>query len=442
MTVSPDLSSAPLRSMGIVGGGQLAWMLADAAAALEVDLHVQTPNGDDPATRRASSVVQAPVDDVAATRLLAERCAAVSFENEWIPLQALQALAADGIDFVPSLQSLEPLVDKRRQRQLLDDLHLPSLRWCSLQATLQPPDPPQRGDGVSAGGESESPGGQWSVAASADAAGEPSAPEPRLPEGFTFPVMAKAISGGYDGKGTRLLHGQADLEALLAEVEPGGWILEELVRFEQELALVACRDRQGRLELFPLVQTHQHRQVCDWVLFPAEVDHAVEVFARNVAASLVTALDYVGVLSIEFFYGPGGLQINELAPRTHNSGHYTIEACPTSQFEQQVRIVTGLPMGSTQPRLAGALMVNLLGGARSEAPDELERRLERLRQLPGAQLHWYGKSSQRPGRKLGHLTLALQSGSAEERRHECRQRLEEVRAIWPRFDSQVAPPAA
>ena len=138
--------------------------------------------------------------------------------------------------------------------------------------------------------------------------------------------MAKAASGGYDGRGTRLLRGQADLEALLAEVEPSCWILEELVRFEQELALVACRDRQGRLELFPLVQTHQHRHVCDWVLFPAEVDHAVEAFARNVAASLVTALDYVGVLSIEFFYGPAGLQINELAPRTHNSGHYTIEA--------------------------------------------------------------------------------------------------------------------
>ena len=205
---------------------------------------------------------------------------------------------------------------------------------------------------------------------------------------------------------------------------------------------MACRDREGRLELFPLVQTHQHRQVCDWVLFPADVDHAVEAFARNVAASLLTALDYVGVLSIEFFYGPGGLQINEIAPRTHNSGHYTIEACDCSQFEQQVRIVTGLPLGSTQPKMAGALMVNLLGSPATSAPEELEQRLQRLRQLPGVHLHWYGKRGQRPGRKLGHLTIPLQAGSADERRLESRRWLEQVRAIWPGIDSPVATQAA
>jgi 5-(carboxyamino)imidazole ribonucleotide synthase len=444
MTISADPSSAPLRSMGIVGGGQLAWMLAEAAEGLGVDLHVQTPNGDDPATSRASSVVVAALDDVSATRLLAERCAAVSFENEWIPLDALAPLAVEGVQFVPSLQALEPLVDKRRQRQLLDALHLPTLRWCCLEETLQPPEPPLQGDGESGDAETVSASGEGSLAEwlQTRPAHDLQPSEPCLPEGFAFPVMAKATSGGYDGRGTRLLHGQADLEALLAEVEPSAWILEELVRFEQELALVACRDRHGRVELFPLVQTHQHRQVCDWVLFPAAVDHAVEAFARNIAASLLTALDYVGVLSIEFFYGPGGLQINELAPRTHNSGHYTIEACQTSQFAQQVRIVTGQPMGSTQPRLAGALMVNLLGTAAMASPEDVEDRLERLRQLPGVHLHWYGKRGQRPGRKLGHLTIPLQAGSEEERRNECRRWLEQVRAIWPRFDSPAAARAA
>ena len=424
--------------MGIVGGGQLAWMLAEAASALGVDLHVQTPSRDDPATRRAHSVVVAPLDDVGATRQLAERCAAVSFENEWIPLQALAPLAAEGVQFVPSLQALEPLVDKRRQRQLLDALNLPTLRWCSLEAVLQPPPLRPLAEAAatqvapSDGGSRDAPplaGGPEAVSL---------APEPALPDGFAFPVMAKAATGGYDGRGTRVLHGQADLEALLSEVDPSGWILEELVHFDQELALVACRDRQGCLELFPLVQTHQHRQVCDWVLFPAEVDHAVEAFARNVAASLLTALDYVGVLSIEFFYGPGGLQINEIAPRTHNSGHYTIEACGCSQFEQQVRIVTGMPLGSTQPRLPGALMVNLLGSPATGSPEELEQRLQRLRQLPGVYLHWYGKCGHRPGRKLGHLTIPLQAASADERRLESRRWLEQVRAIWPRLDSPVA----
>lgn len=442
MTALSDPSTAPLRSIGIVGGGQLAWMLAEAAGALGVDLHVQTPNSDDPATSRASSVIEAALDDVAATRLLAERCGAVSFENEWIPLEALAPLAVEGVAFVPSLQALEPLVDKRRQRQLLDALHLPTVHWCCLEAALQPPSPPGEAEADDPVDASAEVGWHLPVTQAESPDAEPPPPLPRLPEGFSFPLMAKASSGGYDGRGTRLLQGQADLEALLAEVDPAGWILEELVDFDQELALVACRDRDGRLELFPLVQTHQHRQVCDWVLFPAEVDHAVEIFARNVAASLLTALDYVGVLAIEFFYGPGGLQINELAPRTHNSGHYTIEACQSSQFEQQVRIVTGRPLGSTQPRLAGALMVNLLGGPATQSEADLEERLDLLRQLPGARLHWYGKHGQRPGRKLGHLTIALQAVSAEERRGECCRVLEQVRAIWPLADSQPAPQVA
>jgi 5-(carboxyamino)imidazole ribonucleotide synthase len=159
------------------------------------------------------------------------------------------------------------------------------------------------------------------------------------------------------------------------------------------------------------------------------VDHRVEVFARNVAASLLTALNYVGVLSIEFFYGPAGLQVNELAPRTHNSGHLTIEACRTSQFAQQVRIVAGLPMGSTEAVIPGALMVNLLGPDDDDA-EQLERR-RALEALPGAHLHWYGKKGGGVGRKLGHLTLLLQATSPHGRDAEFRRRLEEVRAIWP-----------
>jgi 5-(carboxyamino)imidazole ribonucleotide synthase len=139
----------------------------------------------------------------------------------------------------------------------------------------------------------------------------------------------------------------------------------------------------------------------------------------------------VGVLAIEFFYGPGGLQINEIAPRTHNSGHYTIEACPTSQFAQQVRIVTGLPLGSTEARLPAALMVNLLAGSEPLAAAEQAERLQRLRMIPQASLHWYGKRGHRRGRKLGHLTIALQGATAAERQQQGEQCLALVRSIWP-----------
>jgi 5-(carboxyamino)imidazole ribonucleotide synthase len=220
-----------------------------------------------------------------------------------------------------------------------------------------------------------------------------------------------------------------DLEALLARVTASDWILEELVPFEQELSQLACRDRDGNVQCYPLVQTHQHQQICDWVLAPAAVPHGVQAYARNIAASLLTAINYVGVLSIELFYGPGGLQVNEIAPRTHNSGHYTIEAARTSQFEQQVRIVAGLPMGAVDLQVPGALMVNLLGFESSEA-DYLPQR-DALAALPEAHVHWYGKQGSCPGRKLGHITLLLQGATPEERGRQAEQLLEQVRGIWP-----------
>jgi 5-(carboxyamino)imidazole ribonucleotide synthase len=404
-------------------------MLAAAARELGVALHVQTPAAADPAARLATSVVRAEVGDVAATREMADRCDAISFENEWIPLEGLEPLERDGIRFVPGLDALRPLLCKRSQRQLLQDLHLPCPRWCPLEAVLTPLAPIGQG-GHGELGLSLQGAEQGSVVAPPPPPAEPLTP--RLPEGFRFPVMAKASSGGYDGKGTVPLPNQEALEELLQRVDPAGWILEEMVSFDLELALVACRDRVGTVACFPLVRTHQHHQVCDWALFPAPVNHAVEAFARNVAASLLTALDYVGVMGIEFFYGPAGLLVNELAPRTHNSGHYTIEACRCSQFDQQVRIVAGLPMGLTDPVVPGALMVNLLGyeTADAAAADYAEQR-RALAALPSAHLHWYGKGAATPGRKLGHLTLLLQGRSPQDLAAEAERRLAEVRALWP-----------
>ena len=375
-------------SIGVVGGGQLAWMLADAAADLGIAVHVQTPGDADPAVRNASSVVQAPLRDAAATAELAQRCAAITFENEWLDLEALEPLAASGVRFVPSLPALEPLVCKRSQRQLLDRLRLPTPRWCEM---------PRPGE--------------------------------NLPEGMAYPLMAKAASGGYDGKGTAVLRSPADLAALLERVNASEWVLEELVAFEVELALSVARDSAGRVEVWPLAQTHQHRQVCDWVLTPAAVPHAVQAFARNIAASLVTALDYVGVLAIEFFYGPAGLQVNEIAPRTHNSAHVTIEAAHTSQFTQQARIVAGLPLASTDLQVPGALMVNLLGFLDQETDYQAQR--DALAALPRAAVHWYGKRGAGLGRKLGHVTLLLEAATAAEREQEAMERLMAVRAIWP-----------
>lgn len=421
MVPSSTLASAPERlpPIGVVGGGQLAWMLAAAARELQLPVLVQTADSHDPAVRLASDVIQAGVRDVDGTRRLAQRCSAITFENEWVDLSGLAPLAAQGVTFVPSLTALEPLLCKRSQRQLLQRLNLPSPPWLPLDELLLVEEPlaHHRRDG--------------------DDPHAPHQPSPDGPlvlrHGWQFPLMAKAASGGYDGKGTALLRDRNDLDALLERVDPESWIVEPLVEFEQELSQLVCRDRDGQVLCYPLVRTHQHQRVCDWVLAPAPVPHALQAYARNIAASLLTALNYVGVLSIEFFYGRSGLQVNEIAPRTHNSGHVTIEAARTSQFAQQARIVAGLPMGPVDFKVPGALMVNLLGFEHSDAGPDQAYRAERraLAALPGASLHWYGKHGARPGRKLGHITLLLEGPDPTALEQQASQRLAAVRALWP-----------
>ena len=408
---------APATSIGIVGGGQLAWMLAEAARRRGVELHVQTPGAQDPAVDLSTSVVQAEVRDVAATRELASRCSAISFENEWVDLEGLKALAADGVPFVPDLDALRPLVCKRSQRELLNRFNLPSPAWFPLERVQELPE-------VAATGEESSTASAPTVAEAC----------PQLPQGFAYPLMAKAASGGYDGKGTAVLRSDADLEALLDRVEASTWIVEEFVAFDLELAVVAARDQMGDVVCLPVVQTHQHQQVCDWVLAPYEASHALQQAVRNMAASLLTALNYVGVLSIELFYGPRGLMINERAPRTHNSGHYSIEACDLSQLDLQLLAVSGQQLREPALQAAGALMVNLLGFEQRNAEDPAaayEGQRQALAALPDAHLHWYGKAGSSVGRKLGHVTLLLQQQDPAARRQEGMQRLEQVRQIWP-----------
>jgi len=378
--------------IGVVGGGQLARMLVQAAAQRDVPIAVQTSDAADPAAGLASRLVAADPRDVAGTRELVVGCEGITFENEWVNIDALLPLEQQGVRFQPSLAALSPLVDKLSQRQLLDDLAIPSPPWCPLSLI--------------------------------------SPAQPALPQGWTFPVMAKASRGGYDGKGTVVLRDIDGLAQLLRAVPADDWLLESWVDYELELALVVSRDQRGRIRHFPLVQTHQHQQVCDWVLAPAPVDPSVAALAYNVAASLMTKLGYVGVLALEFFYGPAGLQVNEIAPRTHNSGHYSIEACTSSQFDQQLCIAAGLPVPDPELKSRGALMVNLLGLDPERHPP-LDQRLEALEAMPGLHLHWYGKSPETPGRKLGHVTLLLEGDTLLKRRDEAESALAAIRRIWP-----------
>lgn len=378
--------------IGIVGGGQLAQMLVAAANKRNIDIAIQTGSETDPAVSNSNYFVLSNPNSAEGTRKMAKKCRCVTFENEWVNIDELKILEKEGINFVPCISSIAPLVDKISQRRLLKDLNIPSTESILLSSS--------------------------------------EVSESKLPSDWRFPLMAKASRGGYDGKGTKVIRNFKDLTHLLNSVERSSWFLEKWVDYYKEYSLVASRDLEGCVRAFPLAETNQSNQVCDWVLTPADAGHPVEAMAYNIASSLLSKLNYFGVIAIEFFYGSEGLLVNEIAPRTHNSAHFSIEACMSSQFDQQVCIAAGLSLPSTELIAPGALMVNLLGIAKDKC-SSLDQRVNEINNVNGANLHWYGKKEEKPGRKLGHVTFLLNESDSKARREEAMTALKTIRSIWP-----------
>ena len=372
-----------MQTVGVIGGGQLAWMMAEAAESLAIALIVQTPSADDPAVSIAQSVIYAPVADAIATRELALHCDVITFENEFIDLDGLQALTKQGVHFRPSLAALSPLLDKWDQRTYLQSIGLPVP---AFQAWTTQTPPPER-----------------------------------------FPLVLKARRHGYDGQGTFIIRDRKTWEESIEELSTIPLLIEEFIPFNRELAVMAARGTTGEIQIYPIVETVQKDQVCRWTIAPADLSKEKITQIDQMARHLLESLRFVGIMGIELFEtATGEILVNEIAPRTHNSGHYTLDACETSQFEMQLRAVTGLPLGSPQLTFSGAIMVNLLGYEQSEQDYPLQR--ARLANIPHAHLHWYGKRESRPGRKLGHITVLIKESHALKRDRilDCIQTIEEI----------------
>lgn len=370
--------------VGIIGGGQLAWMMAQAAKRLGLALVIQTPHATDPAVAIATETILAPITDVAATARLAQHCQVITFENEFVDLDGLATLAARGTCFRPSLPILQKIIDKYQQRCYLQELGLPNPQ-------VMPLDPSQ-------------------TLSAAD---------------IDFPLVLKTRRHGYDGQGTFVLRNPQELDQVLKRVGKHPLLLEEFIPFERELAVIAARSVTGEMALYPIVETQQVNQVCRRVFAPAQIEPAVAEQAAAIAHQLLTAIEAVGVFGIELFQTiDGRVLINELAPRVHNSGHFTLDACVTSQFEQHLRAVAGLALGSPAMQTAGAVMVNLLGYESSHSAYQAKR--QKLAALPNAHVYWYGKTESRPGRKLGHVTVLLDNSD----RTLAEQAAHAVEAIW------------
>ena len=372
--------------IAVVGGGQLARMMAPAASELGVRLRVLV---EDPASSAAQVVTDTPVgtasDDAAIRDLIAPAdgrpgASTLTFEHEHVPNALLTDLIAQGTPVHPGPHALVAAQDKTVMRERLTALGVPCPRWSALPSSVD----------------------EGRVAL----------------ERFLTEVGGQAVlklaRGGYDGKGVRVVSGADEGDDWLADAAAGGppVLVEEKVSFTRELAVLVARRPSGELRAWPVVESIQRDGVCSEVIAPAPgLSEDVANRARRIASTIAEGLDVTGVLAVEMFEvpadaadpdGPTTVLVNELAMRPHNSGHWTIDGAVTSQFEQHLRAVLDLPLGSTRPVAPWTVMVNVLGSDRTELTDALPDLLARH---PAARVNLYGKGV-RPGRKLGHVNVS------------------------------------
>jgi 5-(carboxyamino)imidazole ribonucleotide synthase len=340
--------------VGVLGGGQLGRMLALAGVPLGFEFRFLEP-APDPPVRGLGEHVRAGYDDAKALERFAEGLEVVTYEFENVPVESARALS-EHVPVRPQPDALECAQDRLREKALFAKLRIPAASF-------------ERVDG------------REDLAAAFERLGAP--------------AVAKTRRLGYDGHGQFVLHRDADVPRAERELRAAPSILEKLVPFDRELSILAVGGRNGAHAFYPLVENTHRDGILRRSLAPApNVSDRLQAEAQSIASRILEEFGYAGVLAVELFEVDGTLIANEMAPRVHNSGHWTIEGAETSQFENHLRAVTGLPLGETKPR-GTSVMLNLIGAA----PDP-----GAVLETPDAHLHLYGKAP-RPGRKLGHVTV-------------------------------------
>ena len=366
----------PPATLGLLGGGQLGRYFVLAARQAGYAVMVLDPDRASPGGALADRHLVADFDDDAALDELADACAVVTAEFENIPAASLERVASRGC-LRPGVRALTIAQDRLAEKHFLGEAGVAVAPWCAIPAG-QPPAEPASG------------------------------PHPDLGPGF--PAVLKTARLGYDGKGQVRLAAAEDLAAAHAELGRVDCVLEERVDLAREVSVLVARSPDGHSEVFPVAENLHRAGVLHRTRVPARLSPALDTQAREVALRIAEQLDYCGVLAVEFFVTTGGeLLVNEIAPRPHNSGHYTLDACSVSQFEQQLRAVCGLALAPARVT-APVTMVNLLGELwpSAGAPD-----WSGLLGEGRARLHLYGKAAARPGRKMGHVNVVGLPGEAD-----------------------------
>lgn len=361
-------------TVGIIGGGQLARMSAPPAIALGVQLRVLAESEQDCAAQVISDVRIGSHDDRDAVLAFADGVDVVTFDHEHVPPEILRELVARGVAVHPGPAALIHAQDKVVMREVLSAAGLPCPTWAALPGDLSADDTRQV------------------LTSFGERAG--------------WPLILKTSRGGYDGRGVWVVESIEEAIGVIADnplTSPTQWLLEQCVNFRRELAAQVARSPHGQGVAYPVVETIQQDGICREVIAPAPgLDSATSIEAQRIALRVAEVVGVTGMLAVEMFETDDGLLINELAMRPHNSGHWTIDGAATSQFENHLRAVLDLPLGSPAPRSRYSVMVNVLGTEKGHLYAAYRHVMARD---PHVKIHLYGKEA-RPGRKLGHVTVS------------------------------------
>ncbi|CAN1498568.1 PurK Phosphoribosylaminoimidazole carboxylase (NCAIR synthetase) [Methylophilaceae bacterium] len=360
-TSAQDTVILPPAMLGMLGGGQLGRFFVIAAHEMGYKVTVLDPDSNSPAGKIADAHLCAAFDDQAALLKLANTCAAITTEFENVPAESL-SLLADIKPVRPSAYSVAIAQHRVSEKNFLKQAGLPVAPYAVIN---QAEDLPADGDAI-------------------------------------YPAILKVARFGYDGKGQARVSNQHEALVAFNAFEHEECVLEKMLKLDYEVSVVLARDAQGNVASFPTSENSHLNGILDVSIAPARGSDAISHQAQKLASMVAEKLDYTGVLGVEFFVCDGELLVNEMAPRPHNSGHYTIDACISNQFEQQVRVLTGLPLGSAKQH-SSAVMVNLLGDIWPSV-DEAPAWLAALAQAQ-LKMHLYGKQAARAGRKMGHYTV-------------------------------------
>lgn len=376
------MSVRPGAMLGLLGGGQLGRMFTMAAQSMGYRVTVLDPADNGPASSVAERHLRADYLDRDALRELGSSCAAVTTEFENVPAESLKILAQHCV-VSPGANSVAIAQNRILEKNFLVTNGFKVAPYAVMEDL------------------------KGSAASPVSSVGRLGHPNPKRLEDL-FPGLLKVSRLGYDGKGQIRVNSVSELDAAFISLDSEPCVLERLLPLECEVSVIVARGFDSIAVTFPVSENRHQNGILDVSIVPARLSPVLIRQARDTAISIARKLDYHGVLCVEFFVLSGDqLVVNEIAPRPHNSGHYTIDGCVTSQFEQQVRVLAGLPLGSTAPHGA-AVMVNLLGDLWRGGEPEWEQVLR----YPNVKLHLYGKSEARPGRKMGHYTVLAETAEA------------------------------